>query len=200
MMVSLEKPGSPQELVHHGIKGMKWGVRRSVNTSGQTTSTSKKPMSTKKKVAIGVGIAVVVVTGAIVTGLLLKKYGKLPTKAFTHPEPFKHPKAFTHPEPFKHPKAFVHPDSFTHPESFKHPKAFTHPEPFKHPKAFSHPKAAARGRSVVKQILRVHKNVPAPDAKLLADHQEDLRRLAAEADWSKDWVAIAKQNNPGVFK
>ena len=157
-MVSLEKPGSPQELVHHGIKGMKWGVRRSVNTSGQTTSTSKKPMSTKKKVAIGVGIAVVVVTGAIVTGLLLKKYGKLPTKAFTHPEPFKHPKAF------------------------------------------SHPKAAARGRSVVKQILRVHKNVPAPDAKLLADHQEDLRRLAAEADWSKDWVAIAKQNNPGVFK
>lgn len=28
-MIPVEKPGTPAELVHHGTKGMKWGVRRS---------------------------------------------------------------------------------------------------------------------------------------------------------------------------
>lgn len=27
-MISTEKPGTPTELVHHGVKGMKWGVRK----------------------------------------------------------------------------------------------------------------------------------------------------------------------------
>jgi hypothetical protein len=76
MLVSLEKPGTPQELVHHGIRGMKWGVRKSSSTSGQT-STSKKPMSTKKKVAIGVGVATVAV-GVAATTYYLHKNGKLP--------------------------------------------------------------------------------------------------------------------------
>jgi hypothetical protein len=30
--VSVEKPGSPDELVHVGVAGMKWGVRRSKQT------------------------------------------------------------------------------------------------------------------------------------------------------------------------
>lgn len=29
MIVDLEKPGTPEELVHYGVKGMKWGVRKS---------------------------------------------------------------------------------------------------------------------------------------------------------------------------
>lgn len=28
MRVSVEKPGTPSELVHHGVKGQKWGVRQ----------------------------------------------------------------------------------------------------------------------------------------------------------------------------
>jgi hypothetical protein len=28
MQVSVKKPGTPSELVHHGVKGMKWGVHR----------------------------------------------------------------------------------------------------------------------------------------------------------------------------
>lgn len=76
MLVSLEKPGTPQELVHHGIRGMKWGVRKSSSISEQT-STSKKSMSTKKKVAIGVGVATVAV-GVAATTYYLHKNGKLP--------------------------------------------------------------------------------------------------------------------------
>ena len=32
MQVPTEKPGSPEEIVHFGVKGMKWGVRRSKQT------------------------------------------------------------------------------------------------------------------------------------------------------------------------
>jgi hypothetical protein len=76
VIVSLEKPGTPQELVHHGIRGMKWGVRKASSSSEQI-STSKKPMSTKKKVAIGVGVATVAVGVAAAT-YYLHKNGKLP--------------------------------------------------------------------------------------------------------------------------
>lgn len=34
MKVSVEKPGTPAELVHHGIKGMKWGVRKDRTSGG----------------------------------------------------------------------------------------------------------------------------------------------------------------------
>jgi hypothetical protein len=35
-MISVEKPGTPSELVHHGVKGQKWGVRRRVLGAANT--------------------------------------------------------------------------------------------------------------------------------------------------------------------
>jgi hypothetical protein len=32
-VISVEKPGSPEELVHSGVKGMKWGVRKAEETA-----------------------------------------------------------------------------------------------------------------------------------------------------------------------
>lgn len=37
MKVSLEKPGTPEELMHFGVRGMKWGVRKLTDSGGQTT-------------------------------------------------------------------------------------------------------------------------------------------------------------------
>jgi hypothetical protein len=31
-VIAVEKPGTPYELAHHGVKGMKWGVRKSQGT------------------------------------------------------------------------------------------------------------------------------------------------------------------------
>lgn len=63
MIVPLEKPGTPEELIHFGTKGMKWGVR---NERSSSNSSSKTPMSTKKKIAIGAGItAAVIGTGFV---------------------------------------------------------------------------------------------------------------------------------------
>lgn len=43
MKVPLEKPGSPEELIHFGKKGMRWGVRKKPETSkSETTGWSKK--------------------------------------------------------------------------------------------------------------------------------------------------------------
>jgi hypothetical protein len=75
VIVPLEKPGTPEELIHFGVRGMKWGVRKS-QSSGSSGSASNK-MSTKKKVAIGVG-ATVVVAGIVATTYILNKNGKLP--------------------------------------------------------------------------------------------------------------------------
>ena len=37
-MISVEKPGSPAEIVeHHGIKGMQWGVRKEREASAQVS-------------------------------------------------------------------------------------------------------------------------------------------------------------------
>lgn len=47
MMVSLEKPGTPKELVHFGVKGMRWGVRREEGTSGKRSG--PKPISARKE-------------------------------------------------------------------------------------------------------------------------------------------------------
>jgi hypothetical protein len=75
VIVPIEKPGTPQELVHFGVKGMRWGVRKSEESS---SNTPKTPMSTKKKVAIGVGVAATVVVGAAVTAYILKNRGSNP--------------------------------------------------------------------------------------------------------------------------
>lgn len=58
-MLSIEKPGTPSELIHFGKKGMKWGVR---NESSSSTNTRPR-MSNKKKAVIGV--ATVATIGAI---------------------------------------------------------------------------------------------------------------------------------------
>lgn len=65
------------ELYHHGIKGQKWGVRRYKKSDGtaaqkkRNNKNIKSKMSTKKKVAIGAGIAA---TGLAAYGAY--KYGK----------------------------------------------------------------------------------------------------------------------------
>ena len=42
-MISVEKPGSPAEILeHHGVKGQKWGVRRKSSSSGGSDSFKKK--------------------------------------------------------------------------------------------------------------------------------------------------------------
>ena len=83
-MISVEKPGSPAEVLEHiGVKGMHWGVRK------ERTSTSKPKTSAElatqhehrkqvaKKVAIGVG-ALAVVAGTAYVGYKLHQNGKLP--------------------------------------------------------------------------------------------------------------------------
>lgn len=60
-MISVEKPGSPEELVHFGVKGQKWGVRK------QRTESGRQPVSKKRKAAyILGGVGVTVGTGALI--------------------------------------------------------------------------------------------------------------------------------------
>lgn len=52
---------TPEEaLSHYGIKGMRWGQRKTADISADTTAPAqtKVPMSNKKKVAIGLGVLV----------------------------------------------------------------------------------------------------------------------------------------------
>ena len=42
-MVSVEKPGTPAEVLeHHGVKGQKWGVRRKFNRANPTSHDKAK--------------------------------------------------------------------------------------------------------------------------------------------------------------
>jgi hypothetical protein len=71
-MITAEKPTLDEELLmHFGIRGMKWGVRKQKPSGG---SSSKKGMSTKKKVAIAAG-GLAVVAGVAATAYLLKTRG-----------------------------------------------------------------------------------------------------------------------------
>ena len=64
------------ELYHYGVKGMKWGMRHDPERTGrQSSSGSKKKMSTAKKVAIGVGVAAAV-AGATYIGVKAYKTSK----------------------------------------------------------------------------------------------------------------------------
>lgn len=60
------------ELSHHGVKGMKWGVRHDPERKGRRGSSGKKKMSTAKKVAIGMAVA-----AGIGAGVYLYKTGAL---------------------------------------------------------------------------------------------------------------------------
>lgn len=51
MIVPLEKPGSPEELVHFGVKGMRWGIKKSEDSSSGGTSSPKKISPRKERKA-----------------------------------------------------------------------------------------------------------------------------------------------------
>jgi hypothetical protein len=75
----IEKPGTPEELVHHGIKGMHWGVRKESGTSSPSSASDKSASrkETAKKVAIGTGV-LVAVAGTAFVAYKLNQSGKLP--------------------------------------------------------------------------------------------------------------------------
>jgi hypothetical protein len=70
-------------LAHHGVKGMKWGVRKKEDSGGEEAPSEKQPMTKEqkkalaKKVAIGTG-ALVAVAGAGFVAYKLHQNGKLP--------------------------------------------------------------------------------------------------------------------------
>lgn len=67
MLVAEKPPLDEDLLVHFGVKGMRWGQRKPDDGTGMSPST-------KKKVVVGVGIAVGVAAGAY----LLSKRGTVP--------------------------------------------------------------------------------------------------------------------------
>lgn len=159
-MISVEKPGSPSEILeHHGIKGQKWGVRKAIDSTMGPKGTAQREhrKQVTKKVAIGVGVAAVVV-GTAYVAYRLHKAGKLPVSS-------------------------IH-------------RASSGGKVFKN---LDEAIAAKRASTAVTNVLQTSGHNHLPDPKLLAEHQATLRRLAKQADWSTDWVAIAKANNPGAF-
>lgn len=79
-MISTEKPGTPEELVHYGVKGMKWGVRKQ-RDGGEARQRSPEEQAARraraKKIAIGAGI-LVAVAGAGYVAYKLNQSGNLP--------------------------------------------------------------------------------------------------------------------------
>ena len=78
-MISVEKPGSPAEMLEHfGVKGQKWGVRKAVvKVAGTPGAQREHRKKIAKRVAIGIGVAAVVV-GTAYVAYRLNKSGKLP--------------------------------------------------------------------------------------------------------------------------
>lgn len=79
-MISTEKPGTPEELLHYGVKGMKWGVRKQ-RDGGEARQRSPEEQAARraraKKIAIGAGI-LVAVAGAGYVAYKLNQSGNLP--------------------------------------------------------------------------------------------------------------------------
>lgn len=76
-MIVIDKPALDEDLlVHFGVKGMRWGRRKASSSDG---SSDKKPMSTKKKVAIGAGVAAGV-AGAAAVAYMMSRRGKVPVR------------------------------------------------------------------------------------------------------------------------
>lgn len=74
------------ELVHYGVKGMKWGVRRvraksSAKDEAEQTESNKKTWSTAKKVAIGAAVTAGILASAYGTYTVSKAYGREISKA-----------------------------------------------------------------------------------------------------------------------
>ena len=90
-MIVIDKPPLDEDLlVHFGVKGMRWGRRKDSSSGG---SSDKKPMSTKKKVAIGAGVAVAA-AGAAAVAYMMSGRGKVPVRQVMGNRPgFKSPAA-----------------------------------------------------------------------------------------------------------
>lgn len=69
---------------HHGVKGMRWGIRKSEESSGKSTKTPEETAAQRKQrakqIAIGVG-ALTAAAGTAYVGYQLHKNGKLPFKS-----------------------------------------------------------------------------------------------------------------------
>ena len=70
------------ELSHHGIKGMKWGIRRFQNEDGSLTNAGRKryaeddgTVEQRKSVVKKVAIGTAAVTGVVLTAYLVKRHG-----------------------------------------------------------------------------------------------------------------------------
>lgn len=78
-MISTEKPGTPEELVHYGVKGMKWGVRRKRSASGSSGSSTKSAVVKGAKKAGRIGGDILFEFGANSSGIredIAEKAGK----------------------------------------------------------------------------------------------------------------------------
>ena len=52
-MISVEKPGTPEELVHFGVKGMRWGVRKEREASDSSATKGLEHFSKSQAKAMG---------------------------------------------------------------------------------------------------------------------------------------------------
>lgn len=75
MDVSTETMSPQDALKHFGVKGMKWGVRNSDSSGG---GEAKAPLSTKKKVLVGAGVATAVI-GTAAAAYVLRSKGSVST-------------------------------------------------------------------------------------------------------------------------